>query len=66
MFLIGVSQLSESKWKVERSIAHGNGDPHFFGGLFIVIGIGLVCYGINLFSKRIETYKLSKTNLEGI
>lgn len=63
-FLMGVSQLSESEWEVERSIAHGNGDPHFDGGLFIVIGIGLVCYGIYLFSKRMETYKLSKTNLE--
>lgn len=63
-FLFGVAQLSESEWEVERSIAHGNGDPHFYGGLFIIIGIGLVCYGIYLFSKRIETYKLSKTNLE--
>lgn len=63
-FLLGVAQLSESEWEVERSIAHGNGDPHFYGGLFIIIGIGLVCYGIYLFSKRMETYKLSKTNLE--
>lgn len=63
-FLIGVSQLGTSEREVERSIAHGNGDPHFYGGLFIVIGFGLVCYGIYLFSKRIETYKLSKTNLE--
>ena len=63
-FLIGVSLLSESEREVERSIAHGNGDPHFHGALFIIIGIGLVCYGIYLFSKRIEIYKLSKTNLE--
>lgn len=63
-FLLGVLQLSESEWEAERSIAHGNGDPHFYGILYIVIGIGLVCYGIHLFSKRMETYKLSKTNLE--
>lgn len=63
-FLLGILELGESEWEVERSIANGNGDPHFYGGLFIIFGIGLVCYGIYLFSKRIETYKLSKTNLE--
>lgn len=63
-FLIGVSQLNESEREVERSIAHGHGDPHFYGGMFIVFGIGLVCYGLYLFSKRIQTYILSKTNLE--
>lgn len=63
-FLIGVSQLNESEWEVERSIAHGNGNPHFYGGLFMICGIGLVCYGIYLYSKRMERYHLSKTNFE--
>lgn len=63
-FLYGVSELSQSDWEVEKSIAHGNGDPHFYGGLFIVIGIGLICYGIYLFFKRLKIYILSKTNLE--
>lgn len=63
-FLIGVLQLNESEREVERSIARGDGDPHFYGVLFIIVGIGLVCYGIHLFSKRIERYKLSKTNPE--
>ena len=63
-FLLGISQLNTSDWEVERSISHGNGDPHFYGGLFIVCGIGLVFFGIYLFSKRIERYSLSKNNFE--
>ena len=63
-FFYGVVQLNESEWEVKRSIADGFGDPHFYGGLFVVIGIGLVCFGVYLFFCRIETYKLSKTNLE--
>ena len=63
-FWIGSLLLGVSQRDVERSIAHGDGDPHFYGGLFICIGIGLICLGIYLFHKRIERYILSKTNLE--
>lgn len=63
-FLLGISQLGASEREVERSIAHGDGDPHFYGALYLFIGIGLICYGIYLFYKRIERYNLSKTNLE--
>lgn len=64
LFWMGKSELSESAWEVEWSIANGHGDPHFNGILSMVIGIGLVCYGICLFLKRLKIYKLSKTNLE--
>ncbi|WP_310603557.1 zinc ribbon domain-containing protein [Anaerosporobacter sp.] len=63
-FWIGISESGASEWEVERSVSHGNGDPHFYGALFVFIGIGLICYGIYLFVKRLERYNLSKTNLE--
>lgn len=56
--------LGVSKSEVERSIAHGEGNPRIYGGVFIIFGIVLVCYGIYLFSKRMEMYNLSKTNFE--
>lgn len=57
-------QLDVSEREIRRSIANRDGDPRIYGWLLIVIGIGLVCYGLYLFLKRIKTYKLSKTNLE--
>lgn len=63
-FWYGKSQLGASEREVKRSIANGTGDPHFYGGLFIFIGICLCIYGIYLFFKRIARYHLSKTDLE--
>lgn len=63
-FLIDISQVGASEWEVKRSIANHTGDPHFTGVMFILIGVGLVCFGIWMLCKRIEIYNLSKTNLE--
>lgn len=62
--LLGFSMSSVSDWEAEYSSAHGNGDPHFQGGFLIVFGLGILCYAIYLFSKRIDTYNLSKNNFE--
>lgn len=62
--MIGISELNTPASEVEWSIARGHGDPRFDGGVFVLCGIGLLCYGIYLFSKRMERYYLSKTNLE--
>lgn len=55
-FWRGILLLEVSQRDVEISIALRDRNPHFYGGLFICIGIGLVCFGIYLFHKRIEIY----------
>ena len=62
--LLGFSMSNVSNLEAEYSLAHGNGDPHFRGGFLIVFGLGILCYAIYLFSRRMATYNLSKNNFE--
>lgn len=58
------SDLSKTMEEVEESMARGNGDPHFLGGIIMFFGICFVCVAIYLFYDRIKEYRLSKTNFE--
>lgn len=64
IMLLGFSSMGASEWEVERSVSHGNGDPHFQGGFLIVFGLCILGYAIYLFSKRISQYNLSRNNFE--
>lgn len=59
----GIKLLSASDWDVEYSVSHGDGNPHFYGAVGIITAICLLGYGICLFKKRIDEYKLSQSDL---
>lgn len=61
---LGVSQIGTDEWERQRSIDHGNGDPIFYGWLFLLVGIAVVCFVIYLFAKQRERYNLAQTNFE--
>lgn len=61
---LGFSKACVSEWEANYSSSHGNGDPHFQGGLLIILGLCILGYAIYLFSKRISIYNLSRNNFE--
>lgn len=60
----GTSMLGTSETEAERSMHHGQGDPRFYGGLFLIVGIGIACFAIYMASKAISRYRLAKYNPE--
>ena len=56
------SQLNVNEYERKRSMNHGNGDPVFYGFLFLIIGIAILCYVIYIFMKQRERYNLAKTD----
>lgn len=61
--LIGSCQLRTDEWDREYSIRHSNGDPIFYGWVFLIIGIAVLCFVIYLFIKQKERYNLAETDL---
>lgn len=62
--LVGIYSVNESDYEVERSIAHGNGDPHFMGTFVIIGGIILICFAISHIYKEIQRFRLAQTNFD--
>lgn len=61
---LAFSQMNTSEYERQRSMDHGNGDPVFYGVLFLIIGIGVLCFVIWLYVKQKERYNLAQTNFE--
>lgn len=62
--LLGNSMLGTSEAEVERSMNRGDGDPNLDGEMFLVIGIGIVCFSLYKASKAVSRYRLKKYNPE--
>lgn len=61
---LAFSQINTSEYERQRSMDHGNGDPAFYGFLFLIIGIAILCFVIWIFTKQRERYKLAQTDFE--
>lgn len=61
---LGSCQVNTDEWERERSILNHEGDPVFYGWLFLIIGIGIICFVIYIFVKQIERYNLAQTDFE--
>lgn len=61
---LAFSQINTSGYARQRSMDHGNGDPVVAGVLFLIIGIGVLCFVIWLYVKQKERYNLAQTDFE--
>lgn len=61
---LGGCQINTDEWERERSMLNNEGDPVFYGWLFLIIGIGIICFIIYIFVKQIERYNLAQTDFE--
>lgn len=60
----GSSMMGTPEAEAQRSMNNGQGDPRFYGGLFIIIGIGIASFTIYMAFKAISRYRLAKYNPE--
>lgn len=56
------SMLGTSEEEARRSMNNHDGDPRFYGGLYLIVGIGIACFAIYAASKAISRYMLAKNN----
>lgn len=61
---LGSCQVNTDEWERKQSMLNHEGDPVFYGWLFLIVGIGIICFIIYLFVKQIERYSLAQTDFE--
>lgn len=65
ILLLGLySMISYDEYDVARSVARGNGDPIFQGGMLIVFAIIIFIAGYYFYNLRKRSYELAKSNFE--
>ncbi len=65
VFIMGIPLIKESQSVAEYSMRHGNGDPHFYGGFFILLGIAIIITTVVLFVRALSRYNLYQDDREG-
>lgn len=58
----GISMAGTSEAEAERSMRNHDGDPRFYGVLFLLIGIGIICFAIYILHKSVTRYMMAKNN----
>ena len=61
---LAIPDLDATQRDIEYSIAHGNGDPHLKSIIMLVFGICLLLFGLYLYIKRREKYKLAQDDFK--
>lgn len=62
LILLGVTSVNQNEYLREESMRHGNGDPHFYGVIFLLIGAAVFIGIWVLYSKQFKRHRLSVNN----
>lgn len=63
LFLLGIPLLNQSESECSYSMAHGNGNPHFYAIFLFLSGIAIVAVTIGFFVRNLSRYNLYKNDI---